>query len=142
MAVDFRTMENIVPQALSRLPKTPQVPMMNLPLSELTQEQQDFLSREIDEPNPDDPSQPLLWRGTKMLGEGGFGKVGLWELENPHLAPPDFFLPNKLAIKESKLKLSAPTRGDLTMEKSCRCLWILCLSGRNAFQFPKDSGRC
>jgi hypothetical protein len=27
----------------------------------------------------DDPAQARYWRGTKFLGEGGVGMVGLWE---------------------------------------------------------------
>jgi hypothetical protein len=82
---------NLIPPPLFKPPKTqytPLVPSFAQPARVLTQEEQGFLASTI--PDLEDVAQtditggPGNWRGTKYLGSGSFGMVGLWEYQGPN----------------------------------------------------------
>ncbi|KAE9381091.1 kinase-like protein [Stipitochalara longipes BDJ] len=51
----------------------------------------------------DNPAEAPYWKGTKYLGEGSFGQVGLWEFQHPDPKVEPYPAARQVAVKEGKM---------------------------------------
>jgi hypothetical protein len=87
-------------------PLGPGQPLARPPARELDPIRRQFLDKQIPQ-LMDDPAEAVHWQGTKFLGQGNFGQVGLWEYNDPD---PNGRIPEagrKVAVKELKLTQNA-----------------------------------
>jgi hypothetical protein len=71
-------------------PKQPQAP------EQLSDAERDFINKTIHDITAND-AEKAYWKGTKFLGSGGNGRVGLWEYTGPNDIAPEI---KQIVVKE------------------------------------------
>ena len=107
------------PAAPGPRPPSPQIPAEQI-------QEQNFLSSHPPElASLQNATLAANWRGTKFLGRGGNGLVGLWEYSGPEANPPPL---RQVAIKQSLKPLP-----DMSLENEARFIQILNQAGSDHF---------